>query len=386
MRKLICEKCMAVFSQDESHVCGGCGDDCYDFSNNDQFLLSRTPKVIAQRKADGLEGLVGGLECVIINTEPDRQEAAASELLGFTGMELDAAFEDDDFKTFALKADGSAGFLIRSRKSANPFPSTADYPKAAHLPNTRLETLVFSVTDIKRYVDIQKARGVEFLTDEIISAPTHRFIQTIPSSFTDISIGFVQWTGADGDYRSESSRPIETDLPAPDRGPISNVKELDHAAVRVKATQRDAAILEFMTLTNYNFKFSIYVRLFNSITNVSRLSADDFALVFTSGIRPYESEETSGPTEKFLHNYGPRVHHMAFRTEQIEQTFEELKSRGMDFLIGLVGSEAEGLKQTFSEASENTLLVNEYIRRYGDFDGFFSPKNVTLLTGSTDKQ
>ncbi|MDP6046711.1 MAG: hypothetical protein QGG25_13975, partial [Phycisphaerae bacterium] len=93
MRKLICEKCMAVFQQDETHLCGGCGDECYDFTNNDEFLLTQAPRVIAKRRADGLEGLVGGLECVIINTEPDRRQAAAEELLKFTGLELDTAFE-----------------------------------------------------------------------------------------------------------------------------------------------------------------------------------------------------------------------------------------------------------------------------------------------------
>ncbi|MDP6634688.1 MAG: hypothetical protein QGG42_07315 [Phycisphaerae bacterium] len=386
MRKLICEKCLAVYQQAETHVCSGCGDECYDFSNSDEFLLNQAPKVIAQRKADGIEGLVGGLECVIINTEPDRRESAAAELLRFTGMELDTAFEDDRFTTLVLKASGSADFLIRSRKGDNPFPSTTNYPHAAHLPNTRLETLVFNTTDLERYVRIQRGRGVEFLTDEPVASDTHLFIQTIPSTFTDVSIGFVQWLEPGRDYRSRSARPFETDIASQCEPGLSNVKELDHAAVRVAARDRDAAILEFMTLTNYNFEFSIYVKLFNSITNVSRLSADDFALVFTSGIRPYESDETSGPTEKFLHNYGPRVHHMAFRTEQIEETFTRLKERGMEFLIGLIGSPEEGLKQTFSTPSENTLIVNEYIRRYGDFDGFFSPKNVTLLTGSTDKQ
>ncbi|MDP7288478.1 MAG: hypothetical protein QGH94_10845 [Phycisphaerae bacterium] len=386
MRKLICEKCMAVFQQDETHLCGGCGDECYDFTNNDEFLLTQAPRVIAKRRADGLEGLVGGLECVIINTEPDRRQAAAEELLKFTGLELDTAFEDDDFVTLVLKTEGSADFLIRSRKGDNPFPTPSPYPKAAHLPNTRLETFVFSVTDLRRYVDIQRANGVEFLTDDIAAADTHLFIQAIPSTFTDISIGFVQWLVPGRDYRTDGAQTIEIDIASPGPQRLSNVKELDHAAVRIAAQDRDAAIIEFMMLTNYNFEFSIYVKLFNSITNVSRLSKDDFALVFTSGIRPYVSDDASGPTEKFLHNYGPRVHHMAFRTEQIEDTFGQLKARNMDFLIGLVGSEAEGLKQTFSEASPNTLLVNEYIRRYGDFTGFFSPKNVMLLTGSTDKQ
>jgi 4-hydroxyphenylpyruvate dioxygenase-like putative hemolysin len=377
---------MEVFQRAGGPACSSCGADCYDFSNNDEFLLAEAPKVIAQRRSDGLEGLVGGLNSVIINTEPDRRDTAVSELLRFTGLQLDAAFEDDDCITCVLKTGGSADFLLRSRKTDNPFPSTARYPKAASLPNTRLETLVFDVTDLGQYVAIQRARGVEFLTDEIVASDTHLFIQTIPSTFTDVSIGFIQWLRPGRDYRRASSRPITPEVASPDKGILENVKEFDHAAIRVEATERDAAILEFMMLTNYNFEFSIYVKLFNSITNVSRLAGENFALVFTSGIRPFESDESSGPTEKFLHNYGRRVHHMAFRTERIEETFAELQERGMEFLITLIGSETEGLKQTFSVASENTLIVNEYIRRYGDFDGFFSPKNVMLLTGSTDRQ
>lgn len=167
---------------------------------------------------------------------------------------------------------------------------------------------------------------------------------------------------------------------------MKNIKELDHAATRIRAEDRDAAIIEFMELTSYNFDSAIYVRLFNSITNVARLSTDGFAMVFTSGISPYISDGKSGPTEKFINHYGPRVHHMAFRTELIEETYAAIKEDGMDFLLELVGSPEEGLKQTFTVASEQTFLVNEYIYRYGDFDGFFTKSNVTLLTEATDKQ
>jgi len=58
----------------------------------------------------------------------------------------------------------------------------------------------------------------------------------------------------------------------------------------------------------------------------------------------------------------------------------------MKFLLELIGSKEEGLKQTFSAQSMNTLLVNEYIHRYGDFKGFFTKSNVTLLTEATDLQ
>ncbi len=58
----------------------------------------------------------------------------------------------------------------------------------------------------------------------------------------------------------------------------------------------------------------------------------------------------------------------------------------MGFLLDVVGSEEEGLKQIFSEPSQNTLIVNEYIHRYGDFDGFFTKSNVERLTKATEKQ
>jgi hypothetical protein len=63
-----------------------------------------------------------------------------------------------------------------------------------------------------------------------------------------------------------------------------------------------------------------------------------------------------------------------------------LKDNGMEFLLDLVGSEDDGLKQIFSVPSVNTLLVNEYIHRYGNFEGFFTKGNVTLLTAATNKQ
>jgi hypothetical protein len=108
--------------------------------------------------------------------------------------------------------------------------------------------------------------------------------------------------------------------------------------------------------------------------------------VFTSGISKDISEEYTGPTEKFIKNYGRRAHHLAFHTEGIDFVFDQLKEGGMEFLIELIGSEEDGLKQTFTIGSPNTFLVNEYIHRFGDFDGFFTKSNVEMLTRATGKQ
>jgi len=363
----------------------------YNFKNSDAFLKKEVLRIIQERKDLGLDGLVKGLDSIIINTEPHLRVSAATDLIHSTGLSFSEAFEDDQFKTIVLTHPDSASFLIRSRKQNvqhenNPFFEFNTHPKSQHVPNTRLETFVFTTSKIKKYVQIQKKRGVNFLTDEIIQGKNYSFIQTIPSQYTGNSIGLIQWHKENKSYQSSNSEKLHIPLEKPKKSYLQNIKQLDHTATRVRATDRDAAIIEFMELTNYYFDFAIYVKLFNSITNVARLSADDFAMVFTSGVVPYKNDEESGPTEKFIHNYGTRVHHMAFHTENIEETFSQLKQNQMEFLIGLVGSEKDGLKQTFTKPSPSTLLVNEYIHRYGDFDGFFTKNNVTRLTEATDKQ
>lgn len=394
MAKIICAKCMRVHQIEEDEKCPTCHaskNHLYNFKNSDTFLKKEIPRILEERKNLGLQGLVKGLDAIIINTEPHLQIAAASEFIRYTGLFYHEAFEDDQFKTIVLTHPDSASFLIQSRKDKmkndnNPFFEYNRHPKSEHLPNTRLETFVFITSNLDKYVRIQKTRGVRFLTPDIIKGEHFSFIQTIPSAYTGNSIGFIQWHSNQKTYRSKKAHSIHLSLKKPESKHLQNIKQLDHTATRVRAKDRDNAIIEFMELTNYHFDFAIYVKLFNSITNVARLSSDDFAMVFTSGVTPYKSREESGPTETFIHNYGTRVHHLAFQTNHIKETFEQLKKSQMRFLIDLVGSESEGLKQTFSEPSASTLLVNEYIHRFGNFDGFFTKSNVTLLTESTKKQ
>jgi hypothetical protein len=358
---------------------------------SDGDLRSAAISAEVERKNLGLDGLVGGLQAVIINTEPEVQKGAVEELLRYTGLDFSSAFRDSHGITCILRVPGgpefrSADFLITTRaKGRSPSGKINIAPKTRQLPQTRLETFVFETSDIDRYYAIQRSRGVDFLT-EIVDNENYSFVQTAPSPFTGNSVGLLQWRSRRGDYFTSSAMPLDWRMQKPDLDYLKNIRWLDHAATRVKAQDRDRAIIEFMMLTNYWFDFAIFVKSLNSITSVARLSSRDFAMVFTSGIAPYLSDEASGPTEKFIHNYGTRVHHIAFQTEKIEETYQAIREDGMKFLIELVGSPEDGLKQTFTEPSKNTLLVNEYIHRYGDFDGFFTKSNVSLLTAATGKQ
>jgi hypothetical protein len=356
-------------------------------AREEEDLMKRTSLVPGERKQAGLEGLVLGLDAVIITTEPGRVVPAVNELLRYTGLSCTEAYTHGNAKGYVLGLPGSASLIVRSRGGGpNPFRTVNESRMTGSLPDTRLETFVFTTPDIQEYVRIQKAKNVQFLTPEPVESAFCSFIQTVPSRFTGNSLGFIEWKGAE---RSYLPRGADTAFPVPgkpDFPALDNIGVLDHTATRVRAQDRTAAILEFLSLTNYHYDFGVHVKSLNSITSVARRQPEDFAMVFTSGITPYTTDKESGPTEMFIRNYGTRVHHMAFRTEGIEGTIDSLKKDRMEFLLDLVGSEEEGLRQIFSVPSQNTLIINEYIHRYGGFDGFFTRSNVEKLTEATRKQ
>ena len=390
MAKIVCSICKQVHHDIPDGKCPihpHQPDSYYDFSNSDDFLQAEVKRVGKEHEELGLTGLVGGLQAIVINTEPDNLKKAAQELLNYTGYEFDSAFEDEDFITCVLKLQDSADILVRSRKSdENPFRKFNLNPKSKRLSNTRLETFIFATIDLQKYYNIQKNRKKKFIQKTPVINDNFSFIQSVPSQYTGVSIGIIQWHNENNNYRTEGSKILDWNLQKPGKDYLKNIGFLDHTATRVRARDRDVAIIEFMELTNYHFDFAIYVKLFNSITNVARLSSKDFTMVFTSGIVPFKSLTESGPTEKYIYNYGTRTHHMAFVTENIETVYHKLKKDGMEYLVDLLGSPDEGLKQTFTVGSPNTMLVNEYIHRYGDFTGFFTKENVTMLTKSTEKQ
>lgn len=359
------------------------------FQNDDTVLLAAAEKVLADRRDAGLEGLVGGLAAVIINTAPQDLVPAATELIAATALRQAAAFTTDTASCLVLRDGFGADFLLQARQGGdNPFAPYNHGAKTPPLVPGRLETFVYACHDLGRYVGLQRRRGITFLTPAPLVTDTYAFIQTAPSVHTGNSLGFIEWKGRPGRFDHGATRPLDTVLPTPGQPWRAHVRGLDHVATRVRARQRDAAILEFLALTNYHFAFAVYVESLNSITNVARLADGEYAQVFTSGISPSDGGDPgqAGPTERFIQNYGLRPHHLAFAVEHIEEVVAGLDQIGLRFLSELVGSREEGLKQIFSAMSPRTYLVNEYIERYDGFDGFFTKSNVTRLTKATEKQ
>jgi hypothetical protein len=328
-----------------------------------------------------MKGLVG----IVLRVEEGSLADAVGELSATTALEHADSFVHGGYSTAIMEAERTPTFIVRESAVPSPFQSLNVGPRTGDRPNTRLETFIFETSDIGHVVAEQRSRGVAFMTD-IISIGPHRFSQTRPSPSTHNTVAYVQFDG-ERSFKPEKAKKGIPIVPKPETEHVRGIGYLDHAATRITHMDRAQAILEWMLLTGYDFSEAIYARLFNSITNVTRLKGKDFAMVLTSGIKPYTGgPNLSEPTEKFVRNYGKRVHHLAWQADPIEQVFEGLKGDGMGFLLDLVGDRSEGLKQTFSKPSKNTFLVQEYIHRYDDFDGFFTKSNVTKLTEATDWQ
>jgi hypothetical protein len=171
---------------------------------------------------------------------------------------------------------------------------------------------------------------------------------------------------------------------------------IDHLATRIYSQNRETAILEWLSLSSYYYWGSYDIKNQNSSTNVTKSAhfPDEIyspAKVFTANNTPYfvnHLERLPSPTETFVRNYGPRLHHLAIGVhdgehqgmENIDYVVNAIASQGKKFLLDVIGSREEGIKQIFSGASEHSSLIIEYVQRFGDFDGFFTKHNVAELT------
>jgi hypothetical protein len=174
------------------------------------------------------------------------------------------------------------------------------------------------------------------------------------------------------------------------------IQPIDHLATRIYSQNREVAILEWLSLSSYYYWGSYDISDQNSSTNVTKSihyanEMQSPAKVFTANNTPYfvnHLEKLPSPTETFVRNYGPRLHHIALAVcdgerhgmENIDFVVKQIASQGRDFLLDVIGSKEDGLKQIFSSASEHSSLIVEYVQRFGDFNGFFTKQNVAELT------
>ena len=379
---------------------------------NSPFFEDNLVRLLEERDQLGLTEMIHEIDALMISVDPEHATKYIAELALMTPYHYLVTLETEQHLTHILRIDlNSPDILLREVKDPNLrgiFRSLNEvYPVGAKKPNSRYMGEIIRVTDLHSVVKLQEQREFRFFNqDEVrkLELPGNVAISK-PSPYTHNIVGYlerkpdesrvyalgVSMIKADVQIAYAEAKTLQTKI-----GVTDLLLPLDHLATRVYSQNREVAILEYLSLSSYYFWGAYNIKDQNSSTNVTKSThpipeSKSPAKVFTANNTPYfinHLERLPSPTETFVRNYGPRLHHMAIAVkdgeyggkENIDFVVDAIAENGKGFLLDVIGSKEQGLKQIFSNASEHSSLIIEYVQRYGSFDGFFTQENVAKLT------
>lgn len=381
---------------------------------NSPFFKEYLQRLLEERDRIGLTGLIHEIDALMLTVDPGHSIDYIGELALMTPYHYLVTLESETHWTHVLRIDmNSPDILVREVKDPNIrgiFRSLNEvYPIGSSKPNSRYMGEILRVSNLHSVVEMQKEREFRFFSqDEIrkLELPGN-FAVSKPSPYTHNIVAYMERPEdhirvyalglssilPDVQERYLAAKELQKQLEIDDLvGPI------DHLATRVYSQNREVAILEWLSWSSYYYWGSYDIKDQNSSTNVTKSVhyAEEIrspAKVFTANNTPYfvnHLERLPSPTETFVRNYGPRLHHVALAVrdgerhgrENIDYVVSQIEAQGRQFLLDVIGSREEGLKQIFSSASEHSSLIIEYVQRFGDFDGFFTKNNVAKLTAA----
>ena len=379
---------------------------------NSPFFEDYLVRLLDERDRVGLTQLIREIDAFMITVEPGHSSEYVAELALMTSYHYLVTLESETHWTHILRIDmASPDLLVREVKHGGIqgiFRSLNEvYPIGRKKPHSRYMGEILRVTDLHGAVELQKEREFRFFNqDEVrklelpgnvaISKPspyTHNIVGYLEREVDELRVYALGTSSIHADINEvyQAAKQLQEALRFDDL-----LMPIDHLATRVYAQNREVAILEYLSWSSYYYWGSYDIKDQNSSTNVTKSvhfarESHSPAKVFTANNTPYfvnHLEKLPSPTETFVRNYGPRLHHIAVAVrdgerdgkEHIQFVVDAIRQQGKDFLLDVIGSKEEGLKQIFSSASEHSSLIVEYVQRFGTFDGFFAKHNVAELT------
>lgn len=379
---------------------------------NSPFFEEYLVKLLEERDKVGLTEMIHEIDALMITVDPDSSIQYIAELSLMTAYHYLVTLESEKHWTHILRIDlNSPDLIVREVKDPNfrgIFRALNEiYPVGARKPNSRYMGEIIRVSNLDDVVKLQEAREFRFFSQDDVrklELPGNVAISK-PSPYTHNIVGYLKREPGELRVYSLGMSSIRSDVQAAYEEAKNLQAKLriddlllpvDHLATRVYSQNREVAILEYLSWSSYYFWGAYNIWDQNSSTNVTKSAhpvpeSKSPAKVFTANNTPYfvnHLEHLPSPTETFVRNYGPRLHHVAIAVkdgerdgmENIEFVVKAIAEQGKGFLLDVIGSKEEGLKQIFSNASEHSSLIIEYVQRYNGFDGFFTKNNVAKLT------
>lgn len=391
-----------------------------DKKNSEMFDDYRL-KIYDWRQSSGLQELIQHIRALVIQVETGDAMHYINELYFMTPYRYAAAYRNASHNIYILtNMHGQAmpAYIILEPLSKNYCDAVTRlnslYPIGANKPNARYIGEIFQTKDMHETRKILESHDIRFHDAEKNGSHIYdnaHFTFTTASPYTHNKFGYTHCDLCDFDCLqlgdrfeitdADKARLAKTDAWFHEQGLDKLLLGVDHMATRVLSSDRESAILEFLTCSDYYFWGAYNISSENSSTNVNRhpsvanerLSP---AKVFTANNTPYFANAFTGtpmPTEDFVRNLGPRMHHIAIevkdgdhgsKMKNIDFSVTEIKKQGIDFLAHVVGEckDKPDLKQIFSKRSQYSMLITEYVERCHNFDGFFTKDNVAALTAA----
>jgi len=379
---------------------------------NSEFFESYLIRLLEERDRIGLTNMIQEIDAIMLTVDPGHSIPYIAELCLMTPYHYLVTLESEHHWTHVLRIDiQSPDILLREVKDPNIrgiFRSLNEvYPIGNTKPNSRYMGEIFRVSDLHSVTQLQREREFRFFSQNdmrklempgnlSISKPspyTHNitaYMERATDELRVYSLGISEILPEVQDAYL-AAKELQEKLAINDL-----IQPIDHLATRIYSQNREVAILEWLSLTSYYYWGSYDISDQNSSTNVTKSThfeqeSRSPAKVFTANNTPYfvnHLEKLPSPTETFVRNYGPRLHHIALSVadgernnmENIQFVVEQIQEAGREFLLDVIGTKEEGLKQIFSSASEHSSLIIEYVQRFGKFEGFFTKDNVAELT------
>ena len=381
---------------------------------NSPFFEEFLGRLLKERDDLGLTAMIHEIDALMITVDPDHSIQYIAELALMTPYHYLVTLESESHWTHILRIDlNSPDLIIREVKDPNLrgiFRSLNEiYPVGAKKPNSRYMGEIIRVSSLHDVVRLQEEREFRFFKQNetrklelpgnvMFSKPspyTHNVVGYLEREPNELRVYALGMSVINQEVQAAyvAAKELQTKL-----GIGELLLPVDHLATRVYSQNREVAILEYLSLSSYYFWGAYNIFDQNSSTNVTKSvhpipESKSPAKVFTANNTPYfvtHLLHLPSPTETFVRNYGPRLHHIALAVkdgekdgiENIDIVVNAIAEQGKGFLLDVIGSKEEGLKQIFSNASEHSSLIIEYVQRFGKFDGFFTQDNVAALTAA----
>jgi methylmalonyl-CoA epimerase len=134
------------------------------------------------------------------------------------------------------------------------------------------------------------------------------------------------------------------------------IKKVDHIGILVK--DMETSLKKYTSYLGLELKEVEEVEVENATNRLA------FLPVGETNVELIHTTARSGFPADFLEQHGEGIHHIAFEVDDIDRIFDELRSRGVEFLWDQIIGGAHGSRIAFFKPEEFNGVYIELVQRH----------------------